>query len=137
MSEAEATLTVQAGQISTKVSRDGVISSINQTAEAVKISAGKINLSGYVTASKLSSELASLQTAFANTVSTVNLHATNVTTQNLTIGSDKVEKTFMEVVTGVHYSRETISVAAAGGGFASVVRSLNVWADTEKIWYFT
>lgn len=40
--------------ISSKVSKDGVISSINQTAESVTISASKINLSGYVTVDKLS-----------------------------------------------------------------------------------
>ena len=40
-------------QISLKVGKDEVVSCINQTAETIKIQAGKINLSGYVTASSL------------------------------------------------------------------------------------
>lgn len=40
--------------VSKKVGKDEVISSINQTAEAVKINANKINLDGYVTMTNLS-----------------------------------------------------------------------------------
>ena len=46
VNSAEATLTVQAGQISSKVSADGVISSINQSAETVKIQASKVEIDG-------------------------------------------------------------------------------------------
>ena len=48
-----ATLTIQAQQISSKVEKNGVISAINQTAEEVKIAAARINLEGYVKASEL------------------------------------------------------------------------------------
>ena len=40
----------QNGEISSKVSKDGVISSINQSAEQISINADKINLNGVVTA---------------------------------------------------------------------------------------
>lgn len=60
VSTAESTLTVQAGQISTKVSKDGVSSAINQTEQSVLIKASKINLSGYVTASELAAEMAAI-----------------------------------------------------------------------------
>jgi hypothetical protein len=43
---AESTLTIQAGQISTKVEKDGVISAINQTPESIKLSANRIDLDG-------------------------------------------------------------------------------------------
>lgn len=46
--------------IELKVSKNEVISTINQTPESVTISANKINLSGYVTASKLNAEIASI-----------------------------------------------------------------------------
>lgn len=46
-------ITVNANGIRTKVEKNGVISAINQTAESVTISASRINLSGYVTASQL------------------------------------------------------------------------------------
>lgn len=58
VSTAESELKVQAGEISTKVSKDGIISSINQTAEEIRIQASKINLSGYVTASQLEAQSA-------------------------------------------------------------------------------
>lgn len=52
-------ITVNAQGIETKVSKNGVISAINQTAESVTIQANKINLSGYVTSSMLESAFTS------------------------------------------------------------------------------
>lgn len=48
MSQAESSLSVQAGQIATRVEKNGVVSAINQTAEQVKINAGMIDLVGDV-----------------------------------------------------------------------------------------
>jgi|GEM_PF-2483315 len=48
MSQAESSLSVQAGQIATRVERNGIVSAINQTAEQVKINAGMIDLVGDV-----------------------------------------------------------------------------------------
>lgn len=44
---------VTADGLATKVSKDGVISAINQSAEAISIEANKVNLNGYVTATSL------------------------------------------------------------------------------------
>ena len=55
------------GLISLKVSRNDVISSINQTPESILIKASKINLEGYVTASKLSAEFATFKSSIADT----------------------------------------------------------------------
>lgn len=46
---AEATLSIHADEISTKVSKNGVISAINQSPEQITINASKINLVGAVT----------------------------------------------------------------------------------------
>lgn len=46
---AEATLSIHADEISTKVSKNGVISAINQSPEQISINASKINLVGAVT----------------------------------------------------------------------------------------
>lgn len=81
VSTAESQLTVQAGQISTKVSQDGVISAINQTAESVTIKASKINLSGYVTTSQLNS---SISNAFASTINFLSAGTLSATTVNTT-----------------------------------------------------
>lgn len=54
MTTAESNILQQAGEIALKVSKDGIVSAINQTAETIKISASKINLDGYVTFTSLS-----------------------------------------------------------------------------------
>lgn len=51
----QAQITVNADAITQRVEKNGVISAINQSAEAVSINANKINLSGYVTIEGLSS----------------------------------------------------------------------------------
>lgn len=65
VSTINATLTVQAEKIESRVSKGGVISSINQTAEEIKIQADKINLSGYVTMSSFEAEIAKIDNIFA------------------------------------------------------------------------
>jgi len=60
MQGAESSISIQAGQISSKVSQtdfngNTITSMINQTAYGVQIDAGKINLNGYVTISSLNS----------------------------------------------------------------------------------
>lgn len=57
-----ARITVNAEGIQTKVSKNGVISAINQTAESIKISASKIELDGSTLASLLTSENLTVQT---------------------------------------------------------------------------
>lgn len=103
---AEATLTVQAGQISTKVSAGNIASSINQTAQSVKIAASKIELSGYVTTSVMESKLA----AFMNnvTIGTASIdYATIRSTQinTLKVGNTTASWKTAQVVTGVTLSR--------------------------------
>ncbi|PPA71901.1 phage tail spike protein [Jeotgalibacillus proteolyticus] len=48
MSDAESTLLIQADQISSRVTRNGIVSAINQTPESIKINAGLIDLIGDV-----------------------------------------------------------------------------------------
>lgn len=79
VSSAESSIKVNADNIELKVSKNGVISAINQTAESVKISASRINLEGYVTAS----ELSALEANFGNLTSGTT-QASHLYTQNLT-----------------------------------------------------
>lgn len=78
VTEAEASLVVQAGQISSKVEKNGVISSINQTAEEITIQAKRVNMSGYVTASQLSAEIATINNFFSGVSEISVLKATMV-----------------------------------------------------------
>lgn len=59
-------ITQNAGNIELKVSKNGVISSINQTPESITIDASRINLTGYVTATNFSTVLANLASAHIN-----------------------------------------------------------------------
>lgn len=86
VSNAEASIAVNADAITSKVSKDGVISSINQTAESVTIQAGKINLSGYVTASTLSANIASVKDWVGQSVSTSSVSAANAYFTNIEFG---------------------------------------------------
>lgn len=54
LTSAESTISQQADQIALRVEKSGVISAINQTAESIKINANKVNLTGYVTMTNLS-----------------------------------------------------------------------------------
>jgi hypothetical protein len=99
--ELESVLNIQAGQISTKVSHNEIISSINQTPEEVLIQAGRINLKGYVTASMLNAELVSLENAFADSFGTFDLSATNISCANLEVDGEDAEWWTKEFVTGV------------------------------------
>ncbi|MGG3641338.1 hypothetical protein ABES38_08145 [Bacillus gobiensis] len=55
MSNAESSITIHADQIQQRVEKNNVVSSINQTAEQVRIQAEKIALDGYVEAKHIKS----------------------------------------------------------------------------------
>ena len=81
---------VNANKIESKVSSDKVISSINQTAETIKISASKVQLEGYVTAD----DLFATNGAFTNltsgrTVASQLTANTLFAKQRLSVGSDE------------------------------------------------
>lgn len=77
----QATLTIQAGQIESRVEKNGVISAVNQTAEAVKIQAKKIDLAGYVTASQLAAEIADVNKFFTGSAQAQMLYANSINGQ--------------------------------------------------------
>lgn len=87
-------------EIELKVSKNGVISSINQTPESVTINASKINLSGYVTASNLSSEIASINTSINNAVSTKVLSAVSANLGSASVGGYELVMKSKKLVTG-------------------------------------
>ena len=61
-----------------KVGKDEVISCINQSAESVDISASRINLSGYVTASELNTQSARITNLMNGTTTANTIRATNL-----------------------------------------------------------
>ena len=79
LTAAEANITVTSDAITSKVSKNEVISAINQTAESVSIDASKINLNGAVTFTSFDS---SLQTTINNKAETSDLEAVRTTANN-------------------------------------------------------
>lgn len=111
---ADARITVNAREIEQRVKSGELISSINQTAEEIKISANKINLSGYVTASQLSATNATINNLISGvTTATVikasafsggtfngsTVTASQVTTDGFTLANKYITKRSMSVST--------------------------------------
>ena len=67
-----------ATEISLKVAKNNIISEINQTAEQITISASKIDLSGYVTASQLSTQSARIDNLISGTTTMSLCNAQNI-----------------------------------------------------------
>lgn len=106
----------QAAEIQLKVNKNGVISSINQTSESITISANKVNLNGYVTASDLSAEVANINKFFAGTAQAQRMDINSLTTQffqatNVSLINNDCgwkTKTFVTGVTLPTYTENTI-----------------------------
>lgn len=81
-------LTVTSDAITSKVSKNEVISAINQTAESISIDAGKINLRGAVTFTSFDS---SLQTTINNKAETSALEDVRTTASNAQTSIDNLE----------------------------------------------
>ena len=134
VSGAEASIKVNADNIELKVSKNGVISSINQTAESVKIKASRVELSGYVTASEFSSLKADLANVTSGTVQASLLYTQNLTATNtVRLSGHTCSWSSLKVCTGVHYSKELQTVPGGNGVNYAVIGSVKVWGDYETI----
>lgn len=126
------TLNSVTGELTSKVSKDDLVSTINQTAGAVKISANCIDLEGYVTATELSAMKADVSwlkglTVDVGILSTGTLSAgiaslDAVTANVLILGKSTVGWQKQTVVTGisdalrVSKTSQTITYATPEGG---------------------
>lgn len=134
VSSAESSIKVNADSIELKVSKDGVISAINQTAESIKISASKIELSGYVTASEFSTLKADLANVTSGTVQASHLYTQNLTATNtVRLAGHTCNWSSLEVCTRVHYSKSLQTVPGGNGVDYAVIGSVSVWGDYETI----
>lgn len=140
LSVAEAQLIVQAGQISTKVSKDGIASAINQTPQSVLIQASKINLEGYVTASKLSAEIASINQFFSGVAEASVLKATMVNCTGTMLYQNSAvswkEKRYVTSV-GITQEKNIVSVKDINGNTVTInyVTSVSANPSTSSISY--
>lgn len=135
VSKMSATLTVHAEEIGSRVEKDGVISSINQTAESITIKASRIDLSGYVTASELEAEIADITLSSSTLIDTETMLATGAWIGTLNLNGDEIDKQSMEVVTGVSLNKEYANVPGANGIGYVVISSVTVSVSKDKIEY--
>lgn len=142
----QAAINLNATNIELKVSKDSVISSINQSAEAITISASKINLSGYVTVSSLSNGTTTINggcittgTIDASKVTVTNLSASNITSGTLSAnylkgGTIDASQITVKNLNASNISSGTMSANYISGGTidASKVTVTNLNASNIK-----
>ena len=136
VSSAEVRISGAEAKIELKVNRDGVISAINLTPEAVTIQAKRIDLSGYVTANQLESEIANMENTFSNMISTKILYAQNMFQyQGWTVGLS--EETFVTRVRFPTLSSQRISRLIADDAYVVVGYAQNGSTSSEKYRYLS
>ena len=121
ISSAEIAIDGANAEIALKVNKNGVISAINVSSEAIKIQAAKINLEGYVTASQLSAQSARIDNIIAGNTALRSLTASGAISAGsfsgdsasfgaLSVNGDRLTKEETTVVTGVNLSTRTGTV---------------------------
>lgn len=116
------------------VEEDGVITAINLYKGNVTIDADKINLSGYVTASQLSSIESQIGNLISGTVQASLLYTQNLTATGVVrLAGHTCEWLSLNVCTGVHYSKNSDTVIDKNGVEHDVITSVSVWGDYETI----
>lgn len=130
LGNAESTLSIQAGQISSKVEQrdyngNTIASLINQTASAVSIDASKINLTGYVTISSLDSPGA------------VTINEGNIVGSSFTVGRGSGNPTLsMYAAYGSHriYSQDAAGFRIQSNGTLSLQADNGTIYANSKLW---
>ena len=132
---AESRITVTESAIESKVSKNGVVSAINQTAETIKISASKINLEGYVTASNLAATISDLGYVDISQASIDQLTVSDY----LRFDGHNAKWKSKEVVTGASNSTlSNVAIADENNNVVSRVKLYHVKAanlETDTIYY--
>ena len=90
-------ITQNAGQIEVKVSKDGIISSINQTPETITIKAKRVNLEGYVTIQQLNATQASISNLMSGFTSASVLKASSMYAGSLSLGGAFIRRSSINV----------------------------------------
>lgn len=119
--------------VSLKVGKDEVISRINQTAEAVKIEASKINISGVLTAinndttttingNKITTGSITANQVSADIITTSNFSAQNISANQITSGTISTDRLSSNVITTGNLNAQSISASQITTGTMSANR---------------
>lgn len=138
--DAEASIEVNADQISMKVSKNGVISAINQTAESITISASRINLeglvlAGFITTGNLASKIAELDYIIAAALNVTSMEAGNAVIGKLN-GYSIAWKESPNFVKSISLSAKDFTTFTDGEGYTRAIpNSWTVSYSRETINY--
>ncbi len=139
VSSAEVRISGAEAKIELKVNRDGVISAINLSPEAITIQSKRINLVGYVTAQQLEAELANIELSFNERIYTKTLQANSVATGEFTLSGTRMSKINKTFLTGVKISvgKATARVMHANGSPMEItyVSSVTISNSDDDIYY--
>lgn len=139
LSSAEIRLDGAEANILLKVDKDGVISAINLSPEAITIQAKRINLEGYVTAKQLEAELENIELSFNERIYTNTLQANSVATGEFTLSGTRMSKINKTFLTGAKISvgKATARVMHANGSPMEItyVSSVTISNSDDDIYY--
>lgn len=124
-----------AAEISTKVEKNGIISSINQSAESITIKADKVNLQGYATFGGLAAGTTVINggcittgTINGNLVNVINVKAENITGTWLRGFSLECPWIYSDVIQG-----QVIRVQQSDGALKNVIHAGNI--GSQYVWH--
>jgi hypothetical protein len=138
---AESSITQNATNINLKVSKDGVISSINQSAESVTINASKINLVGAVTANSIVAGAVTGDKIAGNTITADKIQTNTITSLgavtagsfNLGNGNFIVTSSGALTATGATISGNITATSGSVGGWTISNNSLSCSGTSAKL----
>lgn len=139
LSSAEIRLDGAEANILLKVDKDGVISAINLSPEAITIQSKRINLVGYVTAQQLEAELENIELSFNERIYTKTLQANSVATGEFTLSGTRMSKINKTFLTGakIRVGKATARVMHANGSPMEItyVSSVTISNSDDDIYY--
>lgn len=119
------TLFVDKDGLLSTISKDGLTSTINQTEKDVTINASKINLSGYVTAGQLSTEIATINKLFSGDTTAAKMVVTNLNVMSMTFDNMICKWSNVEVPTSVRIPALSGYNVRLGDGSTAMLYAFN------------
>ena len=123
-------------ELNLRVKKNEVINEINITEEDVKITAGKIDLRGYVTADSLDAELASFKSSWADNMSVKQLAVSEgASISSLEVGGHDLKTHSKKYVTGVTFpelTKRTLQYVT-GDGSVQLMNVVTGYADDGDV----
>lgn len=128
MSSAESSIRQTSSEISTKVDKDGVISSINQSSESIKINASKVDLQGDVNLTGRFKTYNGTKRALDMNGSSISMYDPN--NQNQFMGRISASST-LTVEDNLAYNRPVVEIAHDDSGLIIINKGQNLNSERE------